>query len=244
MAEDERPRPPRSGTAVTVRKLLDGALQAAGQTPSRAVSGGKGVRQRVMENCSRWGADYRWVIKHFRTELGRIGDELGVTTAAILAREPQVGWSRIEEALHVFGDWKAYTDTPLTITERMLRNSRDLEAEYSNGGTWQYFHNASGDDWQLMLRLLGESGDSAGEEQFRELLDIFRDGEPSADCELRRRELEAIEAAIGKEMWDHFEHYTDLWHTHPYPRPDLVATLVKARQNDIVPIWLDEADFE
>lgn len=243
MAENERAKAPRGGTSATVRKLLDGALQAAGQPPAPAVPVGKGVRQRVMENCARWGADHLWVIKHFRTELGRIRDELGVTAADILAAEPRVGWSRIEEALHVFGDWKAYTDTPLTITERMLRNSRDLAAEYGNGGTWQYFHNSSGDDWRLLLRLLSESGDSAGEAQFRELLDIFRDGEPSADCELRRRELEAIEAAIGKEMWDHFEHYTDLWHSHPYPRADLVAGLIKARQGDIVPIWLDEADF-
>lgn len=245
MADDEQERPRRGGTAATVHKLMAGALLAAGQPPpGRAPPRGKNVRQCVQDNCNRWGADYLWVIGHFRTELANIRDELGVKTTDILAREPEVGWSRIADALNVFGDWKAYTDTPLSLTERMLRNARDLDAEIKNGGTWQYFYNSPGDDWRLMLQLLSESADRIGEEQFRELLSIFRNGEPSADCELRRREIEAIEASIGKEMWDHFEHYTDLWHSHPYPRPDLVAGVIRARQSDIVPIWFNEADFE
>jgi len=242
MAADEHPERPSDGTAATVRRLLDGALTAAGQ-PAPLAPRAKSVRQSVMDNCSRWGADYPWVVQHFRAQLGRVRDEFGVSIPDILAREREAGWQRVEEAVLTFVDWKSYTDTPLSAVERMLPNARELIAQVNNGGLWQYFYNECGNDWLSMLQLLTEGGDDWSARRFRDCLSIFREGEPSRDWELRRQDLYQLEAMLGEVMWRHFEHHTAIWHHDPYPRPETIRRVVHARQNDIVPIWFNEDDF-
>jgi hypothetical protein len=243
MAEDEHAKRLSDFTAATVRRLRDEALMAGAQQPVFMPPTCKSVRQRVMDNYHRWGADYLWVVKHFRARLGQVRDELGASVPEILSREDEVGWQAIEEALLTFVHWKSYTDTPLSVVERMLHNAQELIAQVSNGGLWQYFYNESGNDWRSMRQLLAEAGEDQSARRFSDCLSIFRDGEPSPDWELRRQELDLLQATFGKTMWTHFERHTAIWHDDPYPQSQTIKRMVHARQSEIVPIWFNENDF-
>lgn len=242
MSGNEQGRRDREATGATVRRLIDDALRRAGQ-PSSHPPRGDELRRIVKANCSKWGSDYVWVVGHFRTELGIIQRELGDGIEEILACEPHAGWDRIAKAICTFADWKSYTGTPLTVTERMLKGCRELAAELNNGGAHQYFYNSAGNDWRQLMQLLEEGRETASRKRFRELLGIFPGGEPAVDWDRRRDQLEALQAKDAAAMWRHFEHHTHVWDADPYPREATVRQVVLARRHDIEPIWFDEADF-
>ena len=175
----------------------------------------------------------------FQKEFETIRRELGVTFADMLAREPEVGRSRIHDAINTAVSWKLWLRQPLTQMEMAFQGVYALYIEVNNGGFHQFFFNSAGKYWPQILWAMQEAGDRAAEERFTDVLSIFPDAKPAISRTERWKQLEAMERWPWRKIKSraHFERHSRRFHDSPFPDRELYWRLVRQRMPDVTVTW-------
>lgn len=105
----------------------------------------------------------------------------------------------------------------LTPVEKVFVSIWELESEVNNGGFLQYFFNSSGDNAAHCVSALEKIGALNVAALVKQANSVFANGEPSADLEIRRPQVEKFSAEqkkfldeLGQKFFKRLDNLTEL----------------------------------
>ena len=90
-----------------------------------------------------------------------------------------------------------------------------------------------------VVTVLVEAGDQEGQERFADVLSIFPNSEPSVNRADRCEQLEILRQRDEDAMWAHFTKHDDEFLDNPFPTDEALLRVIKARADEICPVWID-----
>ena len=173
------------------------------------------------------------VFEQHRKELRRVAEELGTNVMEYPEKIRDHGRESVIDALQLLCSWKYINQAELTEIERYTLVLDSLRMEVSNGGFHQYFFNASGDSWDIILWGMQESRDEEGLARFKEVLNVFPNGRPFRNRLHRDRQLRAM----GERQWTAFEPFDGAFYEKPFPDREKAWALIFSRLEQFRPAW-------